>query len=255
MRCPGRRHEGTMEQNHKIDASVSVIMPVYNEEAIIATVATDYCRILESFTRPDCVLVNDGSTDRTLEVLKPVQARHSWLRVVTMERNSGYGATLMRAYREAKGDYIFQVDSDNQYLSSDFWKVWEERDRTDADLVIGYRDSRYGKDPFIRLIVTRLMRLLLWMVFRVSLRDANSSFRIWKRQSLERVLPFMPPAPRVPCALLVVAAARLRMRIGWVEARYLPRKTGASVVDSRWLLRFIFNATREIWQYRGRFPR
>ena len=255
MTTSSRRDERAMERKQKIDASVSVIMPVYNEEEIIATVASDYCGILENFARPECLVVNDGSTDHTLEALKPVEARYPWLRVVTMERNSGYGATLMRAYREAKGDYVFQVDSDNQFLAGDFWKIWAERERIDADLVIGYRDSRYGKEPFIRLVVTRLMRLLLWIVFGVSLRDANSSFRIWRRESLERILPLMPRVPKVACALLAVAAARHRMRIGWVEAHYLPRMTGASAVDSRKLWKFIFNATREIWQYRGKFPK
>src|SRR5262245_39638134 len=98
-----------------VNASLSVVMPVYNEGEIIATVVRDYGRILQSFQNPELIIVNDQSTDNTLSILNSLTNEHPYLRIITMDRNRGHGPALMRAFREAKSDYVFHSDSDNQF--------------------------------------------------------------------------------------------------------------------------------------------
>ena len=107
--------------NPKEITSLSIVMPVYNEQEAITKVIEDYSSVLEKIEEREFVVVNDKSTDNTLAILESLQKEHPYLRIITQPKNSGHGASLLRAYREAKGEYIFYCDSDNQFVAEDFW--------------------------------------------------------------------------------------------------------------------------------------
>src|SRR3989344_5030936 len=122
-----------------IPASLSVVMPVYNEEDAIETVIADYLDIIGQFEHGELVIINDKSTDHTLALLEKLAAQDSRVRFFSNEVNLGHGPTLIRAYREARGDYVFHVDSDNQFIAEDFWLLWNGLQETGASVAIGRR--------------------------------------------------------------------------------------------------------------------
>lgn len=232
-----------------IKESLSVVMPVYNEAEIIQTVIDDYGKILQLFENPELVVVNDNSTDNTLSVLTSLASRHPYLRIITLDRNRGHGPALMRAFREARNDYIFHSDSDNQFDSQDFWILWKKLKAENLDVVIGYRKQR--NDSVARLLLTRLLRMFLFLTFGVRLPDSNSPFRLYTRSALNRLLPLLPEHPLIPSILMATAAVKMSLKMGWQSVQHLPRKTGKSFFRSWKIFKLCFPAIQEVLRFRS----
>ena len=230
--------------------SLSIVMPVFNEEDVIAEVVAEFAEVLERFQRPEFVLINDCSTDRTYSILESLRSEYPYVRLGTAAQNRGHGPTLARAYRESTGEFIFHADSDRQFHAEDFWLLWQKMSEENMDLVVGYREDR--KDPFARLVLTKLVRVFLFALFGVRLQDSNSPFRLYKRKALDQLLTILPEEPMIPSILMVVAAHRLGMRVGWVRVRHLARKTGKSFLRSWKVFRLCLPAVKEVLQFRTR---
>ena len=123
--------------------SLSVVMPAYNEEANIEGMLDEVLAAMASRCADlEVVVVNDGSKDRTGEVVQSYSQKHPQVRLVEHERNKGYGAAVFTALTSATRDHVFWTDSDRQF-------VLEEIDRLapyaeEFDLVVGYRIARYA---------------------------------------------------------------------------------------------------------------
>src|SRR3989344_5651923 len=100
-----------MEPKQQIDASLSLIMPTYNESAIIETVIDGFhAHVLQYFTRPECIIVNDASTDATAASLERIRSRYPYVRVITHANNRGHGPSVRDALDAATGEYVLQCD-------------------------------------------------------------------------------------------------------------------------------------------------
>lgn len=232
--------------------SLSIVMPVYNEEEVIAEVVAEFAAVLEKFQQPEFIIINDCSTDRTAAVLESLQSKYPYVRLGNASQNRGHGPTLARAFRESTGEYIFHADSDRQFFAEDFWLLWQKMNEENMDLVIGCREQR--KDPFARLLLTRLVRVFLLFLFGLRLQDSNSPFRLYRRRALDPILTFLPEEPIIPSILMVIAAHKLGLRIGWVRVRHLARKTGKSFLRSWKVFRLCFPAVREVILFRSNLP-
>ena len=128
--------------------SISVVLPAYNEEPVIAATVSSVVGTLEQLC-PDyeVIVVDDGSRDRTAAVVAAVSAANPRVRCVSHPHNRGYGAALATGFDAAVKELVFLTDGDKQF------DVRELRDflplMGDADLVIGFRDPR--ADPWPRL--------------------------------------------------------------------------------------------------------
>lgn len=213
---------------------LSIVMPVYNEQAVIEKVVMAFCKqVLDKFQQSEFIIVNDCSNDNTPHILKSLDKDTPYLKVITLSPNRGHGEALRIAYEASKGDLIFHCDSDNQFLAEDFWLLYSEMREKNLDAVLGWRRNR--QDPLHRLIVTRFVRLACIFLFGVSIRDSNSPFKLHTRQSLDKLLKIVPIGSFTPSIMMAIAARKLEMRMTEVPARHLPRLTGASFLV-RWSL-------------------
>lgn len=227
---------------------LSVVMPVYNEAGVIVQVIQDFARVLQHFEEQEMIIVDDCSQDKTPIILGELQAIYPFLRVLRNEKNRGHGPTLVRAYRQATGDFVFHCDSDNQFKAEDFWLLWDELRNKDLDLVIGYRKERH--DPVARLLLTRLVRFYLFLVLRHWLPDSNSPFRLYSRGALSRLLPVIKENSIVPSILLAFAAVSTKMRVNSLPVTHLPRRTGKSFLRSWKIFKLCAPAIKEIIVFR-----
>ncbi len=222
-------------------------MPVFNEEGIIAQVVTDFAeKVLVQFKESEFIIVNDCSTDGTVRVLRSLSKKYPRLRVVTQDRNQGHGPALVRAYREAKGDFIFHSDSDNQFCAEDFWLVWNKLCDRQADMVVGCRAKR--NDPFARLVLTRFVRLCIFGLFGVWLIDSNSPFRMLTRRTLDEMLPFLSMHTLIPSIILSIGVPG--QEVLWESVRHKPRLTGKSFIKSWKIFMICLPAVRELLAFR-----
>ena len=96
--------------------AVSAMFPCYNDERTIGGLVDDVHAALEPITSDlEVIVVNDGSSDGSREVLDSLAADRPWLRVIHHERNRGYGGALITGFTAARNDWIFYTDGDAQY--------------------------------------------------------------------------------------------------------------------------------------------
>lgn len=225
--------------------SLDIVMPVYNEEAVIAKVVRAISQaILTRLPAARLIAVNDGSRDRTGEILERMQSEIGGLHVIH-QANSGHGPAVMHGIDEATADYIFLMDSDNQYDVPDFWKLWEKRG--DADLLIGVRAKRH--DPVSRLVLSRFINAVQAFLFHSRLRDANSPFKLVHRQAMDAVRPLIEPGTLAPSIFLALGAERLGFTCIELPVTHLPRTTGVCSVRGK-LLKFCWRAGRQLLRFR-----
>jgi glycosyltransferase involved in cell wall biosynthesis len=239
-----------MIADQKYPHSLSIVMPVFNEQDVIAKVVVDYAGILDRFEKPEIVIVNDCSTDGTLSTLNSLQKDYPYIKVITPPENRGHGPSLATAYRKSTGDFVFHCDSDNQFVADEFWLFWRKLTEENLDVVIGFRGTRH--DPLARLLLTRLVRAFLWFSFQVNPPDSNCPFRLLTRAAIDRILPLLPERPLVPSILITVAAYKLRMKIDWINVTHLPRLTGKMFLRSWKIFKLCSTAVREVIVFKRR---
>lgn len=226
----------------------SVVMPVYNEAAIIETVVRSFEeKVLSRLSDSEFILVDDASKDQTPAILDRLAKEFKNIRVIHAAKNGGHGRALLTGYREAAGDAVFHCDSDNQHDPMDFWKL--EPHLAEADVVIGVREER--NDPVSRQVISRINRLLCRLLFNSPLKDHNSPFKIHHRRALGEILAIVAARePFAPSIHMAIAAQALDLKIREIPIRHLPRLTGTiSIV--RWkLLKVCLRTACELWTLR-----
>ncbi len=208
-----------------------IVIPAYNEEMNIEAVAREWHEVLENIggTGSKLVIIDDGSKDNTYKKLCELQSELSYLEPIT-KSNGGHGATVLYGYNYAvknKADYIFQTDSDGQTLPSEFYQFWDLRENYSA--IIGYRKHR--QDGFSRIIVTKTLKLILFLTFGQNVPDANTPFRLIKREALEKSLPKIPNDFNLSNVMLTVALVQSKMNIKFIPITFKPRQGGVNSIN------------------------
>jgi glycosyltransferase involved in cell wall biosynthesis len=200
--------------------SVSIVMPAYNEEDIIEEVVRKCCDYLEGVC-PDyeIVVVNDGSKDRTGEILDALHAENPKVSPVH-QPNKGYGGALQGGFRAAGKGYVFFMDSDNQFDIRELDRLIPHL--ADVDVVLGYREDR--QDNAMRKFNAFGWKSLVNLLFGLGVRDIDCAFKIFKADKLSLALPESEGA-MINTEMLV----KLKRRgVKWVEVpvTHYPRLGG-----------------------------
>lgn len=204
-----------------------IVMPAYNEEGAIAKVVEEWHAVLDSIGHGSKVVIfNDGSKDKTSDVLERMKIKYPNL-IVINKNNTGHGPTCTAAYKYAiaeGADWIFQTDADGQTKSDDFRGFWEKRDN--FDFIIGWRSKR--QDGVTKLFISRTLKLAVFMIFGIILKDANAPFRLMKANRLRQYLRAIPDNYFLPNTLLSVMVTKNNEKIFWQEISFAPRTSGIS---------------------------
>ena len=165
--------------------SLSVFFPAYNDGATIASMVITAITTAKALTdNYEILVVNDGSSDATRDVLEELSHRYSELRVVHHPTNRGYGAALRTGFTEASKSLVFYTDGDAQYDPREMQLLWNKM-TSDIDLVNGYKISR--SDPLHRIIIGRVYHHTVKVLFGLPLRDVDCDFRLLRRTIFDRV--------------------------------------------------------------------
>lgn len=200
-----------------------IVMPAYNEEENIGDVIAHWYPVVEKIGGDSrLVVLNDGSRDSTYAKIKKLEEKYP--RLVGIDKiNEGHGATVLRGYRyaiDAGADYIFQTDSDGQTLAEEFWQLWKKRDA--CGLLIGYRKGR--KDGLSRIFVTRVLRLVLFMIFGIWVKDANTPYRLMRASQLKEVLEKIPDKFFLSNVLMTVIYEKYKLGVEYFPITFRPRQ-------------------------------
>ena len=206
-----------------------IVMPAYNEKGAIAKVVDEWHTVAESVGNGSkLVIFNDGSKDNTLSILENIKNKYPHL-IVFDKENTGHGTTCTLAYKYAiaeNADWIFQTDSDGQAKSGDFWRFWEKRNV--CDFIIGYRAKR-GDGP-ARWFISQILKLVVFVIFRVIVKDANTPFRLMKVERLRQYMQLIPDDYFLSNTLLSVIITKNKENISWQKIIFAPRASGISSI-------------------------
>jgi glycosyltransferase involved in cell wall biosynthesis len=176
---------------------------------------------------------DDGSRDRTADALEAL-ARELPRLLVTRHHNRGHGPTILRGYREARGDWVFQTDSDGEMEPDSFERLW--RERGDHDFLLGIRAGRQSAPA--RWLVPRVSRLAVRTLFGRGIHDVNTPYRLMRRARLEPLLAELPDDLFAPNVILSGLAVRDGLRIWETPVPHQGRRHGGgSLVSLRKILR------------------
>ena len=224
--------------------SLSVVLPAYNEAKNIKRTVTEAVSYAErSFNDYEVIVVNDGSTDGTGEIVEELTLADPKIILVNHAKNSGYGAALRSGFDRASLDYLFLMDSDGQFDISDIERFLPFINT--FDIIVGYREKR--ADPAIRSLNTWLYHLYVELLFGLRMRDMDCAFKMFTRRAYEAVKP-IKSGGALFSAELIIKWKRKGFSIKEVPVRHFPRKfgrqTGANV-------RVILRMFRECWKLRN----
>ncbi len=230
----------------EIVPTLSIVMPIYNEEECIAAVVHNiHSTILARLPGSELLAINDGSQDSTPQILDELAERFPQV-IPYHKENGGHGDALLYGLKRARGRFIFLTDSDGQTDPEDFWLLWDRRGS--VDFVSGVRSERH--DPLHRLVLTRLLRFAIVVFFGIRCSDANVPFKLFKYDFGRRLSPYIPPDTVIPSLFICLAANRCLDGVEEVNIRHLPRATGTCTIRYFKLVRFCARAFFQFLRFR-----
>lgn len=234
--------------------SLFIIIPAYNEAANIVQVAREWHAVaVRHGPESRLVIIDDGSKDDTFAILQSLRAELPQLTALT-KPNSGHGATLLYGYRYALAqgaDYIFQTDSDGQTLPQEFEPFWAERER--YAMVIGSRCGR--QDGFSRVVVTKVLKFVLFCVFGLAIRDANTPYRLMQRAALETYIDRIPKDFNLSNVMLTVLLTYYHESILYLPITFRPRQGGVNSLNIPRIIRIGLQAVKDFRHIRRELRR
>jgi len=201
---------------------VSVCVPVYNEEESVALLIDAITAALEPLGRSfEIVLVDDGSCDDTVALLRDIAAADPRLVVICFQRNCGQTAAMMAGIDHARGRYLVTMDGDLQNDPADIPMMLEKLEEG-CDLVVGFRVNR--QDKFLsRKLPSKIANWLIGRVTGLPILDNGCSLKVYRADVIKRVPLYSDMHRFIPAMTTPMGA-----RIAQVGVRHHARRYGVS---------------------------
>ncbi len=204
----------------KQPTQVSLVVPVYNEEESLPELHQKIESALTDYAA-EVIYVDDGSTDRSPQILEELQANSKiQVKVVFFRKNFGKSAGLSAGIEEAQGDIIMTIDADLQNDPKDMPRIIEEI-QNGADLVSGWRINR--DDPLEKTLPSKFFNRTISRLSGLPIHDFNCGLKAYRREVLEE-LPIYGDMHR----FIPVLAHRKGFLVKEIKIDHHPRRFGVS---------------------------
>jgi glycosyltransferase involved in cell wall biosynthesis len=224
--------------------SLSVFFPAHNEVDNIGTLVETTDKTLSTLVEDyEILVINDGSTDGTRELLDDLAQKVPRLRPIHHEVNQGYGGAVRTGFSQASKELIFFSDGDGQFDIREISKFLAEIENYDA--ILGYRINR--RDPFHRKVFARCWGLLIRILFGFKVRDLDCAFKMFQQKILEGIR--IEAGGAMITVELLAKLNRKGFRFKQIGVKHYPRTAGTQSGGSP---KVILRAFRELLKLYGR---
>ncbi|HZY26379.1 MAG TPA: glycosyltransferase family 2 protein, partial [Bacteroidales bacterium] len=172
---------------------ISIVIPMFNEEAIVEqsiAIITDYLKSRTDKYIWEIVLINDGSRDKTGSIADSLAKENTLLRVIHHHVNMNLGRALQTGFKEAKGSIIVVLDLDLSYSVEHIASLIEKQIETDADIVIASPYMKNGKVtgvPFTRALLSRIVNIFMRFAAQEKLYTFTGMVRAYKSDFIKNL--------------------------------------------------------------------
>ncbi len=227
---------------------LSIFFPAYYDELNIPRVVEGALRVVDELgiSEYEIIIVEDGSPDRTGEVADRLAAKHERVRVVHHPKNLGYGMALRTGFSEARLDYVFYTDGDNQFDLQELKKFVALIPYT--DIVSGFRIKKQYSS--YRKLTSHVYNLILRGLFDIQDRDVDCAFKLYPTQLFRRIE--LESRDAMIDAEIAIKARLLGYRSTEVGVTHLPRLDGVSTGARPSV---ILRTIREIYRFYRKYHR
>ncbi len=217
-----------------IRVQVSVVIPVYNEEANLAALMGRLLPVMKEMGKSfEVILVDDGSKDNSLNLLKEFAASPN-IKVVELTRNYGQHAAIMAGFSIVRGNMIITMDADLQNPPEEIPNLVRVIEEGRYDVVGTIRKGR--KDSFLRILPSKIINMVARKITGVSMRDWGCMLRAYSRPVVERMIECHEQATFIPALATVFAK-----RVTEIEVSHEERFGGKSNYPLRKLINLQFD--------------
>lgn len=201
---------------------ISIVIPIYNEETSIGPLVEEIESVMnkEYIKDYEIIIVDDGSNDKTFEVVKLLHKKLKNIKGIRFNRNFGKSSALSAGFETATGDIIITLDGDLQDNPSEIPKFLKEIGKG-YDLVVGWRRQR--KDFITRIVTSKIFNLLVRILTKVKLHDSDCNFRALRKNLVKELNIYGGLYRYIP-----VIANSKGYKITEIEVKHRQRKSGKS---------------------------
>lgn len=165
--------------------SISIFFPCFNDSRSIKKLVEDAFEVAKSLTKDyEVIVVDDGSTDNSRDVLLGLSKKYSQLKLVFHEKNKGYGGALRSGFQTAEKELVFYTDGDGQYDVKEL-KILLHLMTDDVHFVNGIKMSR--QDPTSRIVLGNLYSFIARWSFWIPTYDVDCDFRLIRKSILDKI--------------------------------------------------------------------
>ena len=226
---------------------LSIVIPAYNEAASIKeTVTTLYQKLLQEYIEHEILVVNDNSQDDTLEVLEALQTTINTLRAYTNNGPNGFGYAVRYGLENFDGQYVAVMMADLSDSPDDlvkfYYKILEG-----YDCVFGNRWIKGGKVvdyPRMKRIINYLANFIVQKTFRLKYNDCTNAFKLYSKETIEGIKPFLSPhfnlTLELPLKAIVRGYSYAILPNSWTNRKYGESKLQIKEMGSRYFFILLY---------------
>jgi len=161
---------------------LSVVIPVFNEEESLEAFYKELASVVSDLDKDyEIIFVDDGSKDKSLDILKGFHAQNKNVKIFSFRRNQGKSEALTYGFEKSSGDYIVTLDADLQDKPSEIAKLLSKVKKEGFSLVCGWRKNR--KDSLPKIIASRIFNSFASSFWGVKLHDYNCGLKVYDRDA------------------------------------------------------------------------
>jgi len=218
----------------KADSSISVLVPILNEEESLLELHERLMHTLEPMGRPfEIIYINDGSTDHTQDIIENFRQADRRVKIIEFNRNYGQHMALFAGFERATGDAVITIDADLQNPPEEIPRLVEKVDEG-YDVVATYRRGR--KDSLLRKVPSYIVNIITSRLVGAKLKDYGCMLRAYSRSVIDAMNLCQESSSFIPALANTYAKRIVEIEVGHAE-----RAKGVSKYGLFRLLRLNFD--------------
>jgi dolichol-phosphate mannosyltransferase len=227
---------------------LSVVIPAYNEaDSLPETLSILYSELSKENINHEILVINDNSRDSTIKVLERLTDTIPTLRFVTNHSPNGFGYAVRKGLENFSGDCVAVMMADLSDSPEDLVKFYRIMVEGNYDCVFGSRFIKGGKTydyPKLKKIINRAANLIIKVTFRIKYNDTTNAFKLYKKETIEGIKPFLSPhfnlTIELPLKAIIRGYSYIVLSNTWRNRKHGQSKLKIREMGSRYLFILLY---------------